>query len=294
MADAGAVAEFAAAKINLWLHVTGKRADGYHLLDSLIAFAGIGDRLHFDKADDIRLAIDGPFGAGLGASNDNLVIKAAWLLASEAGMRPAAAIRLEKNLPVASGIGGGSADAAAALRGLARLWKLSVPAEDLARIALRLGADVPMCLAGEAAFAAGIGEELSPVGKLAPSWLVLVNPRFSLSTPEVFRKRTGGYTGIPRPDPGALATADGLASALSARRNDLEAPAVRLAPVIGRVLATLKRSPASRFAAMSGSGATCFALFDGEDDARATAAALTEAEPDWWIAPAPLLAQTPG
>ena len=294
MADAGTVAEFAAAKINLWLHVTGKRADGYHLLDSLIAFAGIGDRLFLSKADDLKLAIDGPFGAGLGASNDNLVIKAAWLLASEAGMRPAAAIRLEKNLPVASGIGGGSADAAAALRGLARLWKLSIPSEDLARIALRLGADVPMCLAGGAAFAAGIGEELTPVDALAPSWLVLVNPRFSLSTPEVFRNRGGGFTDIPRPQPDTLATPDGLASELAARRNDLEAPAVRLAPVIGKVLAALKRAPGSRFAAMSGSGATCFALFDGEGDARAAAAALAEAEPDWWIAPAPLLAQTPG
>ena len=294
MADAGTVAEFAAAKINLWLHVTGKRADGYHLLDSLIAFAGIGDRLFLSKADDLKLAIDGPFGAGLGASNDNLVIKAAWLLASEACMRPAAAIRLEKNLPVASGIGGGSADAAAALRGLARLWKLSIPSEDLARIALRLGADVPMCLAGGAAFAAGIGEELTPVDALAPSWLVLVNPSFSLSTPEVFRNRCGGFTDIPRPQPDTLATPDGLASELAARRNDLEAPAVRLAPVIGKVLAALKRAPGSRFAAMSGSGATCFALFDGEGDARAAAAALAEAEPDWWIAPAPLLAQTPG
>lgn len=294
MADAAPVAEFAAAKINLWLHVTGRRADGYHLLDSLIAFAGIGDHLSFDKSDDLTLAIDGPFGEGLGTSNDNLVIKAAWLLASEAGMRPAAAIRLKKNLPVASGIGGGSADAAAALRGLARLWKLTVPAEDLARIALRLGADVPMCLAGEAAFAAGIGEELTPVGGLAPSWLVLVNPRFSLSTPEVFRNRAGGYTGMPRPEPGALATTDGLASALAARRNDLEAPAVRLAPVIGKVLAELKRAPGSRFAAMSGSGATCFALFDDEDGARAAAAGLAGAEPDWWVGPAPLLARTPG
>jgi 4-diphosphocytidyl-2-C-methyl-D-erythritol kinase len=289
MADASPVAEFAAAKINLWLHVTGRRADGYHLLDSLIAFAGTGDRLRFDEADTLSLAIDGPFGEGLGSSGDNLIIKAAWLLAAEAGVKPGARIRLEKNLPVASGIGGGSADAAAALRGLARLWKLAVPRKDMARLALRLGADVPMCLDGRAAFAGGIGEELVPVSNLAPAWLVLVNPRFSLSTPEVFRNRQGDFTVTSRPDPAELATPAGLAAALSARRNDLQPPAVRLAPVIGQVLSALRAAPGALFAAMSGSGATCFALFDGEAPARKAAAELALEAPGWWIAPAPLL-----
>jgi 4-diphosphocytidyl-2-C-methyl-D-erythritol kinase len=290
MADPASVTEFAAAKINLWLHVTGKRDDGYHLLDSLIAFAGVGDSLAFSASGDLALDIDGPFSGGLGSGGDNLVLKAAWLLAAEAGISPAARITLTKNLPVASGIGGGSADAAAALRGLSRLWKLSVPAEDLAAIALRLGADVPMCLAGGAAMAGGIGEELAPVPALAPAWLVLVNPRFALSTPEVFRNRQGDFTTIERPDLPSLSTVEGLVSVLAARRNDLEAPAVRLAPVIGDVLADLRASPGARFAAMSGSGATCFALYASRADAEASAMALAEAEPGWWVAAAPLLA----
>lgn len=290
MADPASVTDFAAAKINLWLHVTGRRDDGYHLLDSLIAFAGVGDSLAFSDSGDLALDIDGPFSGGLGSGGDNLVLKAAWLLAAEAGISPAARITLTKNLPVASGIGGGSADAAAALRGLSRLWKLSVPAEDLARIALRLGADVPMCLSGRAAMAGGIGEELAPVPALAPAWLVLVNPRFALSTPEVFRNRQGDFTVIERPDLPSLATIEGLVSVLGARRNDLEAPAVRLAPVIGDVLAELRASPGARFAAMSGSGATCFALYASRADAEASAMALAEAEPGWWVAAAPLLA----
>lgn len=294
MADPASVTEFAAAKINLWLHVTGKRDDGYHLLDSLIAFAGVGDSLAFSASGDLALDIDGPFSGGLGSGGDNLVLKAAWLLAAEAGISPAARITLTKNLPVASGIGGGSADAAAALRGLSRLWKLSVPAEDLAAIALRLGADVPMCLAGGAAMAGGIGEELAPVPALAPAWLVLVNPRFALSTPEVFRNRQGDFTAIERPDLPSLATVEGLVSVLAARRNDLEAPAVRLAPVIGDVLADLRASPGARFAAMSGSGATCFALYASRADAEASAMALAEAEPGWWVAAAPLLADAAG
>ncbi|MEQ8710600.1 MAG: 4-(cytidine 5'-diphospho)-2-C-methyl-D-erythritol kinase [Rhodospirillales bacterium] len=289
MADAALVTEFAAAKINLWLHVTGRRDDGYHLLDSLIAFAGIGDRLTLTAADDLSLAITGPFSDGLATTNDNLVIRAAWLLASEAGIRPAAAITLEKNLPVASGIGGGSADAAAAIRGLSKLWNLDLPTDVTARLALRLGADVPMCLAGKAALASGIGEVLQPVDRIAPVWLVLVNPRIALSTPEIFRRRDSSFTDIPAPAASKLADLSGLIAVLQERHNDLQPPAIRLAPMVGGVLKRLHGLGGCRHAAMSGSGATCFGLFEDRQTAEQAALQLSSENPEWWSAAAPLL-----
>tara|TARA_R110002110_G_scaffold216406_10_gene430439 strand:+ start:1833 stop:2735 length:903 start_codon:yes stop_codon:yes gene_type:complete len=288
------ITEFAAAKINLWLHITGRRDDGYHLLDSLIAFAGVGDRLTMTSADDLSLNITGPFSEGLATTSDNLVIRAASLLASEAGIRPAAAITLEKNLPVASGIGGGSADAAAALRGLSALWHLDLSTEVTARLALRLGADVPMCLAGQAALASGVGEVLYPVGRMAPVWLVLVNPRIALSTPEIFRRRGSSFTDIPTPAAGALADLTGLIGALGERHNDLQAPAIGLAPVIGDVLKRLRNLEGCEHAAMSGSGATCFGLFADRQTAEQAADQLLSANPQWWSAAAPLLSDAIG
>lgn len=289
MADSALVTEFAAAKINLWLHVTGRREDGYHLLDSLIAFAGVGDRLTLTRSDDLSLSLAGPFSEGLTTTSDNLVIRAATLLASEAGIRPAAAITLEKNLPVASGIGGGSADAAAAIRGLSKLWNLSLPTEVTARIALRLGADVPMCLAGQAALASGIGEVLHPVGQMAPAWLVLVNPRVAISTPEIFRRRENSFTDITTPAAGKLATLADLTAALRDRHNDLQPPAIRLAPVIGEVLERLRGLSGCQHAAMSGSGATCFGLFEDRQTAEQAAGNLSSENSKWWSAAAPLL-----
>ncbi len=275
------------AKVNLYLRVVGKREDGYHLLDSLAAFAGIGDRLSFQAANDMSLSLAGPFGGALAAEPDNLVLRAARALAELAGIEPRGRLTLEKYLPVASGIGGGSADAAAALRLLCRAWNLAPPPDALARIAALLGADVPVCLAGRPARMRGIGELLDPAPRLPPYGLLLVNPGVAVSTVAVFRARTGGFS----PEavlPERWHDAAGMAAGLSGLGNDLEAPAIALCPVIADVLAAIAAIPGCRLARMSGSGATCFGLFD---DAQAAAeAARNLAHPGWWAwggAPAP-------
>ena len=183
--------EFAPAKINLHLHVVGRRQDGYHLLDSLVVFAGVGDWLEVSPAADLSLTLAGPFAAGLAAEPDNLVLRAARGLAELAGIRPSGALRLEKNLPVASGIGGGSADAAAALRLLCRFWAIS---PDLTRLAQSLGADVPVCLLGRPALMSGTGEVLAPAPPVPDAGLVLVNPGIAVATPAVFRARAAGFS----------------------------------------------------------------------------------------------------
>jgi 4-diphosphocytidyl-2-C-methyl-D-erythritol kinase len=271
------VREFAPAKVNLHLHVVGRRDDGYHLLDSLVVFAAVGDWLSVSPADDLSLTITGPFAAGLAAELDNLVLRAARGLADLAGIRPAGALVLEKNLPVASGIGGGSADAAAALRLLCRFWNV---APVLPGLASRLGADVPVCLLNRPTLMSGIGEVLGPAPPLPPAGLVLVNPGLAVSTPAVFRARSGGFS-VPAdfpvtawPNPGALA------QTLAATRNDLEPPARSLSPVIGNVLTALAESPGCLLARMSGSGATCFGLFASADIARRTAQTIQRE--GWW------------
>jgi 4-diphosphocytidyl-2-C-methyl-D-erythritol kinase len=264
--------EFAPAKVNLFLHVTGRRADGYHVLDSLAVFPSVGDRLRAAPADALSLTVDGPFTDALAGDTDNLVLRAARALGGAAGAR----IVLEKHLPVASGIGGGSADAAAALRLLCRLWGCSPVATP---IVLGLGADVPVCLASQPARMAGVGEMLTPAPDLPPAGLVLVNPGVSLATVEVFRARTGGFSDranlpVSWPD---VAT---MAGDLARLRNDLEPPAIALRPAIGEVLAALTAAPDCLLARMSGSGATCFGLFP--DAATAEAAAPALARPGWW------------
>jgi 4-diphosphocytidyl-2-C-methyl-D-erythritol kinase len=282
----------ARAKVNLYLHVVGRRADGYHLLDSLVVFADLGDELRIEPAAGISLAIDGPFGAGLSASDDNLVLRAARALAGalEAKGLPAggAALRLSKHLPVASGIGGGSADAAATLMGLARLWRVPEGAVDLARIGLALGADIPVCLAQRPCFMGGIGETLDPVPALPTASLLLVNPGVAVSTPAVFKARQGAFSKPARWQE-ALPDAQALARRLARCGNDLEAPAIALEPAIGEALAALRGLPGLRLARMSGSGATCFGLFDDLAAARGAAARLQAARPAWWVAPAPML-----
>lgn len=278
----------APAKVNLTLHVVGRRDDGYHLLDSLVAFAGVGDTLDFAPAGAITLEVAGPTAAQI-PDGENIVLKAARLLAEAAGRPlPGAAIRLTKRLPVAAGIGGGSADAAAALKGLTRLWGLSLPAETLSRVALSIGADVPVCLAGTPTRMMGIGERLEPAPALPPAWLVLVNPMVPLHTPPVFKARTGPFS---EADPLTESPADAraLAAALASRRNDLTPPAIAIEPVVGEVLAAIAATPGCLLPRMSGSGATCFGLYASEAEASAAAAALTAAHPGWWIAPAPLL-----
>lgn len=284
----GGVALAAPAKVNLYLHVVGKRADGYHLLDSLVAFAGVADKLVLRPSDSLSLTVEGPTATALAGEQDNLVLRAARMLAEWAGIEPLADIALTKRLPVAAGIGGGSADAAAALRGLAALWRLEVAEAEMMALGLRLGADVPVCLRGRATAVTGIGEGLGDVPPLPAAWMVLVNPRVATHTPAVFKAR-GGEFSPAMPLLAGPADAAALAAALAERRNDLTAPACTVAPVISEVLAALSRTDAPLLVRMSGSGATCFALYDGAGEAEAAAGALRAAHPQWWVAAAELV-----
>lgn len=272
-------AEYAPAKINLHLHIVGRRADGYHLLDSLVVFAGIGDRLTVSPSDRLTLSVTGPFAAGLAAEADNLVLRAARALAARAGVQPNGALVLEKNLPVASGIGGGSADAAAALRLLCRFWGLDsrLPGQ----LAAGLGADVPACVAGVPVLMSGIGEILAPAPPLPDVGIVLVNPGVAVSTPSVFRARTGGFSDPVRFPGQGWRDADSLVATLLSTHNDLEPPARLLTPAIGDVLDILATTPGCLLARMSGSGATCFGLF-AEPEA-AEAVARTIGRDGWWV-----------
>ncbi len=286
--DAVSIDVPAFAKINLYLHVTGRRPDGYHLLDSLVAFAGIGDLIEARFDETVRLTVGGPYAADVPDGPDNLVLRAAHRLAAAGGVTAGAALHLTKRLPVASGMGGGSADAAAALKALARLWDLRPADGDLAALALDLGADVPVCLKGRGAFMGGIGEDIVDCPPLPDGcWVVLANPGVALSTAEVFRRRDGGFSGPGRFE-ATPADAAELAEILNDRRNDLTNAAVALAPPVAAVLADLAASPGALMARMTGSGATCFALFASMDAATDAAAALQTRHPDWWVAPAPL------
>jgi 4-diphosphocytidyl-2-C-methyl-D-erythritol kinase len=276
------VEEFAPAKINLFLHVGEKRADGYHALESLVVFADAGDRLTFETSDSLALKIDGPFGEGLAAETDNLVLRAARALALEAGVDKGAAITLTKNLPVASGIGGGSADAAAALRGLVRLWHLDIGTDTLLDIAATLGSDVPVCVASRSSVMAGRGEIVTPAAGVPPAAMVLVNPGVAVPTPAVFRGLRE-RSGIGMARPASLGgDARALADYLRTTRNDLEAPALALAPIIGDALAMLRAQPGVLLARMSGSGATCFAIFGSDEAAAAAARTIAVSHPAWW------------
>ncbi len=278
--------EAAPAKVNLYLHLRGRRADGYHLLDSLAVFPAIGDRLSVAPGPGLSLEIDGPFGAGLTAEPDNLVLRAARALAGAHGLAPDAALRLEKHLPLASGIGGGSSDAAAALRLLSRLWGVAIPGG----LALTLGADVPVCLgAPEPRCMAGIGERLSPAPALPGFWMVLVNPGVAVATGAVFAA-VEQRDNPPGPPPPPLTDFVALTGWLAHQRNDLQAAATSICPPIAEVLAALGSAElgAAPLARMSGSGATCFALHGTEAGAVAQADRLRRAHSDWWIAAAPV------
>jgi len=279
---AGPLSFPAPAKINLYLHVTGRTEGGYHLLDSLVAFAGIHDTLTASAADKLSLAMDGPFAGDLTGGGDNLVLKAASALAGAAGVTAGAELRLTKRLPVSSGIGGGSADAAATLIALAGLWDVHLPDAQMAELALGLGADVPVCLGGRAAFMGGIGEDLTPAPALPSATLVLVNPGVALATNAVFGARTGDF-GKPAGFDSAPRDAAELAAILAERDNQLTAAAVSLAPVIGDVLAALSATDGALLSRMSGSGATCFGLFAEPGQAAAAALALSAAHGDWWV-----------
>ncbi len=273
-----AVTRAAPAKVNLWLNVVGRRADGYHLLDSLIAFADLADRIEALPSDRLSLTVEGPQAGTLAAESDNLVLRAARHLADRAGVSPRVALRLEKNIPIAAGLGGGSADAAATLQALGELWNVALPVEELFDLAQRLGADVPMCLAGRASLVSGIGERLTPVPPLPDCALLLVNAGVRLPTAEVFAARRRGFS-MAKPLDSAWRDLADFTEAMAARGNDLADAAISQEPVVAEVLAALRAGDGVRYAAMSGSGATCFAICD--DAARALRA--SESLPaSWW------------
>jgi 4-diphosphocytidyl-2-C-methyl-D-erythritol kinase len=276
----------APAKLNLYLRVVGRRPDGYHELDSLVAFAEIGDVVCAAPADALSLTIDGPFAgtlSGAGSQDDNLVLRAARALAELTGCRRGARLSLTKTLPVASGIGGGSADAAATLQALIALWDVRPAPAALHDLALALGADVPVCLDGSVCRVQGIGERLTRLAPLPAVPLLLVNPGLPLATKDVFRARTGAFS-APLDSLATPSDASALADLVGHGGNDLEAPARARLPVIADMLAALRAAPGCRIAAMSGSGATCFGLFDQPETAALAEAYLRARQPGWWTA----------
>ncbi|MGR6466596.1 4-(cytidine 5'-diphospho)-2-C-methyl-D-erythritol kinase [Rhizobium sp. PAMB 3182] len=283
--------EHARAKLNLALHVTGQRPDGYHLLESLVVFAEAGDRLTFTASAADSLTLSGPFAASLPPPDENdgnLVTRARdrlrALLADHGTTTKPVAIHLEKNLPVASGIGGGSADAAAAIRGLMRFWSAdAVDPARLSQLALSLGADVPMCLSGRPLVARGIGEEIETLRDFPTFHLVLVNPLKEVSTPAIFRRLTE-KNNPPLPTLPSAGPADAKAwiDYLAACRNDLQPPAEEVLPEIANVIAMLTEGGAL-LARMSGSGATCFGLYTDQQAAQQAADALRQARPEWYV-----------
>ncbi|HEY2009732.1 MAG TPA: 4-(cytidine 5'-diphospho)-2-C-methyl-D-erythritol kinase [Rhizomicrobium sp.] len=272
------IKELASAKINLFLHVGDRRADGFHPLQSLAVFTNLGDVLVMEEAIGLSLAIDGPFAQGLQGEGDNLVLRAARALGTQG-----ARLTLTKNLPVASGIGGGSADAAAALRGLSKLWQAD--GKNLQEIAATLGSDIPVCIDSAASFMEGRGEILRPALSMPRVPMLLVNPGVAVATKDVFaalESRSGEEMTLPRGN--FQDTADVLRF-LDSTRNDLEAPARQLQPVIGEVLAAIAALPGALMARMSGSGATCFGIFADDDCCERAARALRQSAPGWWVAP---------
>lgn len=275
----------AAAKINLYLHVTGKRDDGYHLLDTLVAFSDYGDVIDLDVSDSLHLDVTGPFAAALAdlPPEDNLVIKAVRLLADTVGYDPDFRITLTKNLPPASGIGGGSADAAAALKACMQYWGISQDAAFMPDILTKLGADVPMCFDGRPARIRGIGEIISPLDTpLPPLHAVLVNPGVVLSTPLIFKNYSEPFheaaNELPNWD-----DYESVIAFLKKQDNTLTTYAMDEKPIIDRVLKSLDEQIGCRLARMSGSGATCFGLFDDKDYAEIAAANIIDLRPDWWV-----------
>ena len=271
--------EFGRAKVNLFLHVVGRRADGYHLLDSLAVFPLVGDSLSGTLDDSLSLTVSGPFAAALTDEADNLILRAARRLAAAHGVTAGARLVLAKNLPVASGIGGGSADAAAALRLLARLWRVALPNG----LAAALGADVPVCLAQTPTRMGGVGEILSPAPTLPSFGMVLANPGAAVATPAVFAARAASgdaYSPVAAL-PAAWSDTSTMARDLAGTSNGLQAAAMALCPAIAEVLAALAAQPGCRLARMSGSGATCFALFDDATTAHRAATAM--AGRGWWV-----------
>ncbi|MEA2920865.1 MAG: 4-diphosphocytidyl-2-C-methyl-D-erythritol kinase [Bradyrhizobium sp.] len=286
-----ALIEEGRAKVNLSLRVVGRRVDGYHDLESVVAFADCADRLSLTPGPELRLKTTGPMAQACGATADNLVFKAAQLLGDRVPGLKLGEFTLEKALPVAAGIGGGSADAAAALRLLARANDLALDDPRLIKVARLTGADVPVCLASRACVMTGVGETLQPLS-LPKIPCVMVNPRVPVATQDVFKAlglRHGellvGVTDVIRapawPEKGA--SVEDWVEALAASSNDLEAPATRLQPVIGEVLSALSATNGAWLARMSGSGATCFAIFENTGEAQRASQKIAFDHPGWWV-----------
>ena len=286
--------ETAPAKVNLALHVTRRREDGYHDLESLIVFADISDDLTAEPAGEDSLSISGPFGRALGTGPTNLVLRAtAAFRARWPGLAPAGlAMHLTKNLPVAAGIGGGSADAAAALRLMAGLAPEPVPFNELADLAAALGADVPACLLSRPLVARGVGEILAPLPEFPALHIVLVNPMVPVVTADVFR-RLRAHDNYPLPAlPVPMTRPAQLGLWLAETRNDLQPPAVKLVPEIGHLIEEIAETAGCMLARMSGSGATVFGLFGAEGQAHEAASQVRKSHPDYWVAAAPVLGVT--
>jgi 4-diphosphocytidyl-2-C-methyl-D-erythritol kinase len=278
------IREIARAKINLTLEVHGRRPDGYHALTSLVTFAGLGDIVGFEPGAPERITVSGPFAGEI--AGENLLARTIAVLRAEAPALTLGAVHLEKNLPVAAGIGGGSADAAALLRGVRSGNTAHVQAVDWNGIAARLGADIPVCLANVPAVMFGKGEQLEPVTRLPSTAAVLVNPRRPLETAKVFAALAAAPLGddAPRAALPDLADSAALVAYIRARGNTLERPAVGLLPVIADMKSALERRAGCLLAAMSGSGPTCFGMFTDAHAAAKAAVAITSDEPGWWVA----------
>ena len=286
-----ALIEDGRAKVNLTLRVVGRRVDGYHDLESVVAFADCADRLSFTPGSELRLETTGPLAQACGEATDNLVFKAAQLLGERVPELKLGTFILDKRLPVAAGIGGGSADAAAALRLLARVNNLAIDDARLIEVARLTGADVPVCLASRACVMTGVGESLLPLA-IPKMPCVMVNPRVPVATKDVFQAlglRNGELlvgasdvieaTGWPE----AGASLEDWVEALAAGSNDLEAPATRIQPVIGEVLSALNATNGAWLARMSGSGATCFAIYENTADAQRASRKIQLDHPQWWV-----------
>lgn len=276
----------APAKINLFLHVTGRRDDGYHLLQSIVVFAEAGDHLTFTRHDSLFIDVEGYFADDVGDLRGNLVYKAAQALGREYRITPTGMITLQKNLPVASGIGGGSSDAATTLRGLSKLWALPEEKERLRRLGATLGADVPACLVRRPVWMEGIGEKMMAMPEMPDMHLVLVTPPVSTPTPEVFARfarRFSGRYSAPIQFGGRRKTLQEWIADLRFYRNDLTDAAIEVSPDIRRALQAIESTPNCHIARLSGSGATCFGIYDNPAAAAAAVNKIRQEYPTWWV-----------
>jgi 4-diphosphocytidyl-2-C-methyl-D-erythritol kinase len=280
---------FAPAKINLYLHVTGRLDNGYHLLDSLVAFADIGDQIEIEPAAEFKFSVEGPYANAFGPKDrdhspdsSNLVVQAVWALSRAAQKIPNVRVKLTKNLPLASGLGGGSSDAAAVIWGLLEWWKIPRQTAYLQGLMARLGADIPACLNCSPVRVRGIGDILDPAPLMTEIPIVLVHPGKPCMTGEVFSRFSGSFK-QPIPLPNDLGKADKLAAFLEQQTNDLLKPALETVPQIENILTALQGQDGALLARMSGSGATCFGLFKNDVLAMKAAQTIAKDNPDWWV-----------